>query len=340
MNELYAICKRNVWPVFRDMPILPLLIVSFIVAIVYVPLFFTLDNLRNYLLQSSDLLIISCGLTFVVLNGGIDFSVTSILTLGSVVGAYIMALSPLAPVPAYSIPVAIVVMMGIGLLVGVVNGLSVTKLKMPSFVATLATQLIILGLAVQFTSMVSDTSSIAGLPEAFFVLGGEGRFFFVPILIAFSVWLVSYWLLGRTIFGKRVYAIGVNPRVSFISGLPVKRTIVLLMVISGLFAGVASIIATARNQVGMSSLGDKMFLTTIASVIVGGTSTSGGLGGVHKTLLGVLFIALLNNAMNLLGVGWYTMMIVLGVLIILSAVSSYLLSSRAGWTWKRKVADV
>jgi ribose/xylose/arabinose/galactoside ABC-type transport system permease subunit len=340
MNELYAICKRNVWHVFRDMPILPLLIVSFIVAIVYVPLFFTLDNLRNYLLQSSDLLIISCGLTFVVLNGGIDFSVTSILTLGSVVGAYIMALSPLAPVPAYSIPVAIVVMMGIGLLVGVVNGLSVTKLKMPSFVATLATQLIILGLAVQFTSMVSDTSSIAGLPEAFFVLGGEGRFFFVPILIAFSVWLVSYWLLGRTIFGKRVYAIGVNPRVSFISGLPVKRTIVLLMVISGLFAGVASIIATARNQVGMSSLGDKMFLTTIASVIVGGTSTSGGLGGVHKTLLGVLFITLLNNAMNLLGVGWYTMMIVLGVLIILSAVSSYLLSSRAGWTWKRKVADV
>ena len=340
MNELYAICKRNVWPVLRDMPILPLLIVSFIVAIVYVPLFFTLDNLRNYLLQSSDLLIISCGLTFVVLNGGIDFSVTSILTLGSVVGAYIMALSPLAPVPAYSIPVAIVVMMGIGLLVGVVNGLSVTKLKMPSFVATLATQLIILGLAVQFTSMVSDTSSIAGLPEAFFVLGGEGRFFFVPILIAFSVWLVSYWLLGRTIFGKRVYAIGVNPRVSFISGLPVKRTIVLLMVISGLFAGVASIIATARNQVGMSSLGDKMFLTTIASVIVGGTSTSGGLGGVHKTLLGVLFITLLNNAMNLLGVGWYTMMIVLGVLIILSAVSSYLLNSRAGWTWKRKVADV
>lgn len=319
---------------------LPLLVVSFALATFLVPHFLTVYNLRNLLLQSADLLIVSCGLTFVVLNGGIDFSVTSVMTLASVMGAYIMALSPLAPVPAYSIPVAIVVMMGIGLLVGVVNGLSVTKLKMPSFVATLATQLIILGLAVQFTSMVSDTSSIAGLPEAFFVLGGEGGFFLVPILIAFSVWLVSYWLLGRTIFGKRVYAIGVNPRVSFISGLPVKRTIVLLMVISGLFAGVASVIATARNQVGMSSLGDKMFLTTIASVIVGGTSTSGGLGGVHKTLLGVLFITLLNNAMNLLGVGWYTMMIVLGVLIILSAVSSYLLSSRAGWTWKRKVADV
>lgn len=323
------------------MPILPLLVVSFIAAMVFVPLFGTAGNLRNYLLQSADLLIISCGLTFVVLNGGIDFSVTSILTLGSVVGAYIMALSPLAPVPALSIPVAIAVMLGIGLLVGVINGLSVTWLKMPSFVATLATQLIVLGLAVQFTSMVSATSSIAGLPEPFFVLGGEGKFFFVPILIAFSVWLFSHWLLTYTLFGKQVYAIGVNPKVAFISGIPVKRIIVLLMVISGLLAGLASVIATARNQVGMSSLGDKMFLVTIASVIVGGTSTSGGFGGVHKTLLGVLFITLLNNALNLLGVGWYTMMMVMGALIVLSAIASYLLNHRVAWPWTgKKVADV
>jgi ribose/xylose/arabinose/galactoside ABC-type transport system permease subunit len=173
------------------------------------------------------------------------------------------------------------------------------------------------------------------------VLGGEGRFFFVPILIALSVWLFSWWLLERTLFGKRVYAIGVNPKASFISGLPVKRTIFLLMVISGALAGLASVIATARNEVGMSSLGDKMFLTTIASVIVGGTNTSGGHGGVMRTLLGVLFITLLNNALNLLGVGWYTMMIVLGGLILLSAITSYLLKGRAGWKWKKgETADV
>ena len=228
------------------------------------------------------------------------------------------------------IPVAILAMMAVGLLVGLVNGLSVTRLRMPSFVATLATQLIVLGLAVQFASLVSDTASIAGLPEAFFVLGGEGRYFFVPILIAFSVWLFSHWLLARTIFGKRVSAIGVNPKASFISGVPVKKTIVQLMIISGLFAGIASIVATARNQVGMPSLGDKMFLTTIASVIVGGTSTSGGFGGMGKTLLGVLFITLLNNAMNLLGVGWEVIMIVLGALIVVSAAGGYLLNHRQG----------
>jgi len=329
MTSIGQNARRKLWHVCKDMPILPLLLLSFLLSMLFVPHFCTAYNLKNYLLQSADLLIISCGLTFVVLNGGIDFSVTSVLTLGSVVGAYIMALSPLASMPVYSIPAAVVAMMGIGLVVGVANGLAVTQLRMPSFIATLATQLIILGIAVQFTSMVSETSSIAGLPEPFFVLGGEGKYFIVPVGIALAVWLFSHWLLTRTLFGRWVFAIGVNPKTAFISGIPVKKTIVWLMVICGLLAGIASIIATARNQVGMSSLGDKMFLTTIASVIVGGTSTAGGFGGVHKTLLGVLFITLINNTMNLLGVGWYTIMIVLGALIVLSAMSTYLVNRRA-----------
>lgn len=328
MNKISQQLRQTTWRACRDAPIAPLLAVTFVLAALFVPHFCTAYNLKNFLLQSSDLLIISCGLTFVVLNGGIDFSVTSIMALGSVVGAWIMALSPLAPNPALSIPVAIVAVLAIGLVVGLVNGFSVTALKMPSFVATLATQLIVAGVAVQIASMVSQGSSIAGLPEAFFVLGGEGSFFWVPILIAVAVWAFSYWLLKFTLFGKQVYATGVNPKVSYISGIPVKRTIVLLLVISGLFAALAAVIATARNQVGMASLGDQMFLTVIASVIVGGTSTAGGSGGVGKTLLGVLFITLINNAMNLLGVGWYTIMIVLGVLIIISAMSSYLLNNR------------
>ena len=328
MNTIWRQLQQNMWRACRDAPIAPLLVVTFVMAALFVPHFCTAYNLKNYLLQSADLLIISCGLTFVVLNGGIDFSVTSVMALGSVVGAWIMALSPLAPNPALSIPAAILAVLAIGLVVGLVNGFSVTALKMPSFVATLATQLIVMGLAVQVASMVSQTSSIAGLPEAFFVLGGEGSFFWVPILIAAAVWAFSYWLLKYTLFGKQVYATGVNPKVSYICGIPVKRTIVLLLVISGVFAALAAIIATARNQVGMASLGDKMFLTVIASVIVGGTSTSGGFGGVGKTLLGVLFIALINNTMNLIGVGWYTIMIVLGVLIIISAMSSYLLNNR------------
>ena len=146
---------KSIMDVMRDMPVLPLLIVSFACSVLFVPHFCTVFNLKNYLLQSSDLLIISCGLTFVVLNGGIDFSVTSIMALGSVVCAYIMVLSPIAATPALSIPVAILVTIAIGLLVGLVNGLSLTKLKVPSFITTLATQLIVSGIAIYFTSKVS-----------------------------------------------------------------------------------------------------------------------------------------------------------------------------------------
>ena len=321
--------KGSLTGIMRETPILPLLVISFTLAVLFVPHFCTVYNLKNYLLQSSDLLIISCGLTFVVLNGGIDFSVTSVMALASVICAYIMVYSPLAATPALSIPVAILATLGTGVFVGIVNGLSLTRFKVPSFIATLATQLVITGIAIFFTSLISETSSIFGLPEAFFILGGEGNFFFVPILIAIAIWCFSHWLLNKTIFGRRVYAIGVNPQTSFISGLPVKQTLMWLMILSAVFAAIAGIIATARNQVGMSSMGDKMFITVIASVIVGGTSTAGGFGGVHKTLMGVLFIALINNSLNLLGVGWYTIMIVLGLLIALSAMTTYLFNHKS-----------
>lgn len=312
---------------FVDNPILPIFIIAFIAACIFVPNFVSLYNLKNFMLQSSDVLIIACGITFVVLNGGIDFSVTSTLTLGSVVGAYIMAMSPIAEYPLLSIPVAIIVMILLGIIIGSINGFAVTRLKMPSFIATLSTQLAFSGIAILFASLVTDKPSIAGLPEQFFILGGSGKFFFVPIVISAVVWGFSYWLLKYTNFGRRLYAVGINPKTSFISGVPVKKVVFSVMVLSGMYAGIASILATARNQVGVTSLGDKMFITIIACVIVGGTKISGGFGGVKNTLFGVLFITLLNNTMNLLGVEWYVIMIEQGMLILLAAMSGYWLSN-------------
>jgi len=313
---------------FTDNPILPIFILAFAAACIFVPNFVSLYNLKNFLLQSSDVLIIACGITFVVLNGGIDFSVTSTLTLGSVVGAYIMAMSPIAVYPYLSIIVANIVMILLGVMIGCINGFAVTKLKMPSFIATLATQLAFSGVAILFASLVTDKPSIAGLPEPFFALGGSGKFFFLPITISVLVWLFSFWLLRYTNFGRRLYAVGINPKTAYISGVPVKKVIFTIMVLSGMYAGIASILATARNQVGVTSLGDKMFISIIACVIVGGTKISGGFGGVKNTLFGVLFITLLNNTMNLLGVEWYVIMIEQGMLILLAAMSGYWLSNR------------
>lgn len=299
--------------------ILLFLVASLLACAVFVPNFVSAFNLRDLALQATDLLIISCGLTFVVLNGGIDFSVTSTLALGSVTGAYIMALSPIKDQPALSIPCAIVAMVAIGGLVGALNGVAVSVLKMPSFIATLGTQLTFSGLAIFFARKVSPRSSINGLPDPFMFLGGSGAFFFVPVAIALLVLLFSHWLLTRTVFGRRIFSVGTNPRASFISGLPVRRTVFMLCLLSGLYAGVASVIATARNEAGIPSLGDKMFISIIASIVVGGTSIAGGSGGFKQTLVGVVLITLINNAMNLLGIEWYITMLFQGALILVAA---------------------
>ncbi len=314
MNKMKAQAKG----ILIDAPILPVLIVFFVTATFLVPNFATTYNIKNYFLQVSDLLVVSCGLTFVVLNGGIDFSVTATLTLGSVMGAYIMALSPIADNPAVSIPVAIITMLGIGLLVGLINGFAVAKLKIPSFIATMATNLVFSGIAVLLCMNLTGKSSINGISNEFYVLGGSGSFFFVPIAISGLCCLFCHWLLSRTKFGREVYAIGTNNVCAEVSGVNVKKVTVYIMLLASMFAAVEGILLTARNEAGVASLGDKMFLAIIACVIVGGTSTSGGSGGIKQTLYGVLFITLLNNTMNLLQVEWNLLMLFQGVLILIA----------------------
>jgi len=312
----------------QENSILVFLLAAVLASIVFVPNFLSSYNLKNFFLQASDLLIIACGLTFVVLNGGIDFSVTSVLALGSVIGAYVMAISPLAPFPAIAIPVGIIATIAVGALIGALNGFSITVLKMPSFIATLATQLVFSGIAILFTSKVATRASINGLPEPFFVIGGEGKYFLIPITLAAIVFLASNFLLQFTGFGRNVLSVGTNPKASFISGISVKKTIFILCLLSGTYAGIASVIATSRNQAGIASLGDKMFISIIASIVIGGTSIAGGSGGFKQTLFGVLFITLINNTMNLLGIEWYITMLFQGVLILVAAFADYLMRVR------------
>jgi ribose transport system permease protein len=308
--------RGGIWDLIS--PIFLLLIVMFVFSYFLVPNFSTRFNLTNLVLQANDIMIVAVGLTFVVLNGGIDFSITSVMAMSSVFGAYIMALSPLAGTP-WAVPVALIAMVSVGVIVGMVNGFSVTRFKMPSFIATLATMMIGSGVAVWFTSIVSERSSIGGLPEAFFALGGDRGHIWVPVTITVVLLLFAHWLLTYTVFGRRVYAVGTNPRTSHVSGLPVKSTIFWLMIICGVFAAIQGIIATGRNQAGIPSLGDRVFIDIIAAVIIGGTSVFGGAGGVRQTIYGVLFIALLNNVVNLLGVEWYVISLIKGILVLIAA---------------------
>ncbi len=307
----------NLRSFLRDKPIIVVFAGFVVLSLLFVPRFSNGENLVNILVQSADLVIIGCGMTFVIMNGGIDFSVVAIINLGSIVGATVMTRdggllggSPLGWLAA------IVAMLAIGLGVGAVNGFAVTVLRMPSFIATMGTQLVFSGLALVYTQSVT----VANLPREFIAIT-QGSLLRVPIpiLMTVVVVIVAAYLLHRTVFGRHVFAIGTNHKVSSISGIPVRKIVFTLFLISGLFAAVGGTIMTSRVGAGMPALAREMLLDIIAAVIIGGTSIAGGEGSILGTLVGAVFIIVLNNSLKLLGVQWYVINICKGVLVLVVA---------------------
>lgn len=301
-----------------DNAILFIWILFFAYAFLFVDGFGSAYNLKNYLTTCAPLLIAASGLTVVVLNGGIDFSITSIISLVSTICAYILVKSSLAQ-SVVGILAAIAVGVGIGGVVGVINGVAVSRLKMPSFVASLATMLVFSGIAVWFGSVFYDKVSLSGLPAGFTMLGGKGGFFWLPCVISAAIFLFVQWLLTSTNFGRRVYAVGVNPNTAKVSGIPVQNTIFMELLLCGLLAGAAGLMYTAKNQAGITTLGDDMFIDIVGSVVIGGTSPAGGFGSPKKTLYGVLFLVLLSNILNLLGITYTLYNVVKGAFILIAA---------------------
>jgi len=317
MNKVTQLVVRR----FKGNPILLILVLFAVVSIFFAPNFRTFYNLRTILLQSCVLGIVATGVMFVVLNGGIDFSCTSVIALSSVIGASVMTSEGgLLHGSPFAIPVAILMMMLIGVGFGVINGISVTIFKMPSFIVTLAMMMIGSGIAVWYT----DSETIFALPERFLVIGnGTVIGIPIPVLFLIVVFVIATFILTKTKLGRLIYLIGTNHKASYISGLPVKKTIFFLFIISGLLSGIGSIVMTARLQTGAPGHGSNMFLDIIASIIIGGASLYGGKGKASGTLLGAIFIIMMNNGLNLMGVQWHLINIIKGLVILAAAVSDF-----------------
>lgn len=284
-----------------------------VVSLVFVRGFANPVNLGNILVQCTDLIILSCGMTFVVMNGSIDFSVTAVLALSSIVGAKVMTIGG-DPLTLSVLGAA--AMLAVGIAIGALNGLVITRLRMPSFIATIATQFIFAGLALWWT----QSATIGGLPAPFLLIGRGSLFgLAAPVIICAVVVAAAAFVLHRTVLGRYVFAVGTNHRTSRISGIPVNRTIFSLFLISGGLAAVSAIIMTARSDAGMPALGKNMLMDVIAAVVVGGTSVTGGRGSVPGTVAGAVLIVALNNSLNLLGVEWYVINGLKGAMIILVA---------------------
>jgi ribose/xylose/arabinose/galactoside ABC-type transport system permease subunit len=267
--------------------------------------FLTVSNLTNVLRQSTINGIIAIGMTLVILTAGIDLSVGSVLALSSVVTADMLQ-------QGMSVPLAILIGLGVGLLLGLINGLVITRGKVPPFVTTLGMMTIARGLALTYT----EGKPITGLPDSFRFIGtGTIGPIPTPIVIAATAYIIFYILLNRTTFGQAIYAIGNNPVAARFAGLSVNRTVTIVYMITGGLSALAGLILIARLGSAQPTAGLSFELDAIAAVVVGGTSFSGGQGGLGGTLIGVLIIAVLDNGLNLMNVSSFYQPVVSGIVI-------------------------
>ncbi|MGY0685760.1 ABC transporter permease [Mammaliicoccus sciuri] len=272
--------------------------------------FLDLSNLLNLLRQVSINGLIAFGMTFVILTGGIDLSVGSILALSSAFTA-ILITSGLDPI------VALIVGVLGGFLLGVFNGVLVTFGSMAPFIATLATMTIFRGL----TLVVTDGNPITNLGDSYmFQLFGKGYFFGIPVpaVTMIIVFIILAIILQKTTFGRHTYAIGGNEVASKISGIKVNRVKILIYGISGLMSALAGEILTSRLNSAQPTAGTSYELDAIAAVVLGGTSLTGGKGRIVGTFIGVLIIGVLNNGLNLLGVSSFYQQVVKGIVILIA----------------------
>jgi ribose/xylose/arabinose/galactoside ABC-type transport system permease subunit len=260
------------------------------------PNFLTASNLSNVLLQVADIGIVAVGVTFVIIARGIDVSVGAIVALGSAAG---VAAMKSGGEPWY---VGVALILLVGLIVGTINGFASSKLGMPSFLVTLATLTMARGLVLT----LSEGRSYYGLPPIFQGIGlGLLGPVPIPVVIMLVTFVIGHLILSRTVFGRQVYAVGGNPEAARVSGIRVERTILLTFVLSGLFSALASIVLTSRLDAFAPSMGTGYEFSAIAAVVIGGTSLYGGQGNLVGTLVGVLLIGVINNALNLMGVSAY-----------------------------------
>ncbi|SFE21205.1 ribose ABC transporter membrane protein [Lentibacillus persicus] len=272
--------------------------------------FFTLDNIFNLLRQISVNALIAFGMTFVILTAGIDLSVGSLLALGSALTAGLLA-GGMDPV------LAVLLGLIIGLGLGAVNGLIITKGKVAPFIATLATMTIYRGATLVYT----DGRPITGLSDSFaFEMIGRGYVFGVPfpVILMLAVFVILYFVLKKTVFGRQVYAVGGNEEASILSGIKADRVKIGVYSLTGMLSVLAGIILTSRLNSAQPTAGEMFELDAIAAVVIGGTSLMGGRGRITGTLIGALIIGVIDNGLNLMNVSSFYQQIVKGGVILLA----------------------
>lgn len=287
------------------------------------PQFLSVANLVNIALSIAITGVLAVGMTAVILTGGIDLSVGSVVALAGVCSALTVNGTTR---PSLSVLLGILAALSVGFASGFFNGVMVARFHVPPFITTLAMLTICRGLAF----IVSGGRSIGNLPEPFGVLGRSHVLGLpMPVILMAAVFASGWYVLNRMVLGRHIYAVGGNENAAWLAGINTRRVKLLVYCLNGLLVGLAGATLAARLGAGVPNAGIQYELDVIAAVVVGGTSLNGGRGSVIGTLWGTIFIGILNNGLNLAGIDPYMQKIALGVVILLAVLADQLNKPRS-----------
>ena len=308
-NDRRRTGNRQAWKNFLQVAgILPILIIICIIFSIVTPSFLSPGNLINVIRQASINIVLATGMTFVILTGGIDLSVGSMLGVTAVVAVLVSLIPGLSWL---AIPAALIA----GLCLGLINGSLIAYLGLPPFIVTLGSYTGLRGVAY----LVANGTTVLNRNLNFAWIGNN---YLGPIpwlvVIALLTVVASWFVLRRTVLGRHIYAVGGNARAARLTGIKVSRVLLFVYGVSGLLSGLGGIMSASRLYSATGMLGQGYELDAIAAVILGGTSFTGGIGTIWGTLLGALIIALLNNGLTLMNVSFFWQLVVKGLVIIIA----------------------
>lgn len=301
--------------------VLPFIIL--VVSVIYIAsqneYFLTLRNISSILLQTSSLAVMSIGMTFVLIGGGIDLSIPPVMATSAILGVMYMA-------NGGNSFVAFLIMIGTGMLCGLINGFAIAYLNMIPFVVTFSMQMITFG----FSMWITNSTGVTGMNPAFqdtvlFNIGG----FALPIFVMVLIMIAAQLFLKKSYIGRWLYRSGTNVKMAEVSGIPAKRTIFVTYLISGAMAGLAGVILSARMNSASATFGeDTIVMDIVGAAVVGGASTNGGVGTAFGAVFGAIFITIISNFTNMLHLSYNTTLVIKGALIIVFVALDMIKQSR------------
>lgn len=318
---------RNIQDFLMQNAIYIVLIVLIVAIAAYDPRFLSVTTIRDIMLQSSTRAIIALGAAFVLITGGVDLSTGRVVGLTAVLSASMLQVADYSrrfypDLPHLPLWLPVVLSILAGLAVGLVNGTIVAKFSVPPFIATLGTMVIVYGLnSIYFDMKPNESQPIGGLRGDFTNLGsgaiGSGPYSIPYIVIIAIIISVLVWVIfNKTTLGKNMYAIGGNVNAAVVSGINVGRNLLVLYAIAGALYGLAGVLEAARTGGATNNYGNMYELDAIAACVVGGVSTSGGIGTVPGVLAGVLIFGVINYGLTFIGVNPYWQLIIKGLIIV------------------------